>query len=357
MKILQSGYIAFGYVMAKELRKRGFESDLLVPKQLMEDQEDISNNPLSLDSELKGSLPEWIIPYDLKKKGWQYTVLKAMRKYDFIHANMELPIFAMISRKPYIAQSIGDDLRELAFQKSVRGFLLQKAYKKANAFVFSWPPHKPFVEKLRLTNSVYIPWAWDTSKFSKAKKQKNYEKDLRIFHPLAQNWEMKGNEKFLKAFVKLCKEKENVFLYFVDWGKDASKAKEILSVPEVKERIEIIPGPISRDKMIEYMAKSDILADQFNSGSFTRTGMEALVYGIPLLVNLNIDLHESLHGGCPPVINAKNDEIYTKLKDLINSKDQLLEIGEKARNWALNEYDMNKIIEKYISIYQTIHKK
>jgi glycosyltransferase involved in cell wall biosynthesis len=357
MKILQSGYVAFGYVMAKELRKRGIESDLLVPKQFMEGKDEISNNPLSLDEELTDSLPEWVITYDLKKKGWQYTVLRTMRKYDLIHANMELPIFAMMSGKPYIAQSIGDDLRELAFKKSVKGFLLQRAYKKSDAFVFSWPPHKPFVKKLGLKNSEYIPWAWDTSKFSKTKKKNTHDKVLQIFHPLAQNWEMKGNDKFLKAFVKLCKEKENIFLYFVDWGKDSSKARSMLASPEVKERIEIIPGPISRNKMIEYMSKSDILADQFNSGSFTRTGMEALVFGIPLLVNLDISLHESLHDGYPPVINAKDDEIYTKLKNLLNSKEKLFEIGEKAKKWALNEYNMNKIIEKYITIYEKIGKK
>jgi hypothetical protein len=64
-----------------------------------------------------------------------------------------------------------------------------------------------------------------------------------------------------------------------------------------------------------------------------------------------------LHGGYPPIINAKENEIYSKLKNLTSSKEELFEIGEKAKKWALNEYNMNKIIEKYITIYEKIGKK
>jgi len=183
-------------------------------------------------------------------------------------------------------------------------------------------------------------------------------KSLKVFFPTIEDWKTKGNDKFLKAFIRLCKDKKDVFLYCIDWGKDSKKAKELLSLPQVKERVKIIPGPISRDQMSEYIAKSDIVADQFNSGSFTRLGIESFIFGIPLLINLDEKLHSSLHGEAPPVINAKNEEeIYTKLNNYCTSKDGLSQIGIKAREWGQKHFDIQKNIERYIEIYENILSK
>jgi len=59
MKILQVGNANFGYVMTKELRKRGIKADLLIPKQMIEDTMTEINNPLNHDKELD-QLPKWI---------------------------------------------------------------------------------------------------------------------------------------------------------------------------------------------------------------------------------------------------------------------------------------------------------
>jgi glycosyltransferase involved in cell wall biosynthesis len=354
MKILQTGNANFGYVIARELRKRGIESDLLISKQIISGKGNTVNDPLNLEKDLS-DYPDWVHFYDLQKAGWKTFILKEMRKYDLIHAYMELPIFAMFSLKPYVAQSGGDDLRDLAFQNTLRGRLLRMAYKKAKAFVYVWPPHRPYVNKLGITNATYIPRIWDTSNFVYTKYTKNENKHLIIFHPTGQDWEMKGNDKFLRAFVRLCKEQKDVFLYYVRWGKDAEKADRLLDNPDVKKRMEIVDGPISRQKMAEYMQKSDILAEQFNSGSFTRTGIESFMFGIPLMVNLDEDLHRDLHGEAPPVINVKNEEaIYEKLSYFINSKDELIDYSEKSNQWGRKHFDLVTNVTKFIQIYENI---
>jgi len=355
MNILHVGNADSGYVIAKELRKKGLDCDFLTPKQMVFGKNQSVSNPLNFDNDLKGELPPWMHFYDLNEKGWKYQLIKKMRKYDLIHAYMESPIFAMFSMKPIISQSVGDDLRELAFQKSTKGFLLRRAYHKSKAFIFEWPPHKPFVEKLGIKNSIFIPKLWDSSFFQNNDLKKHDDKSLKLFHPLTQNWKEKGNDKFLKAFVSLCKEDVDVFLYYIDWGEDSAKAKEILKHPILKDKIEIISGPIPKEKMLEYMKKSDILVDQFNSGSFTRTGIEGLNFGIPLLINFNEDLHTSLFGESPPVFNAKNEEeIFSKIKDLVHSKDKIIEVAKKSQKWVKTHYDKEKNIKKYLEIYEKI---
>jgi len=357
MKILHVGNVGTAYVIVRELRKRGIDSNLLIEKQQIEGLASI-NNPIKFDKGLDGSIPEWVNFYSTNEKNWKFNLLKKMRKYDLIHAYMGLPIYAMFSCKPYVAQSVGDDLRVIAFKKSVKGLLLRMAYRRAKTFIYEWPPHTSYVDQLKISNTMFIPKPWETSTFSKGKNEKTNGKTLTIFHPLGQDWHWKGNDKFLRAFARLCKEKADIFLYYVDWGKDSEKAKKIIDTPDVKERIKILPGPISREEMTNFMEISDLVADQFNSGSFTRTGIESMFFGIPMILNLNEEIFLKLFGDIPSAINAKNeDDIYYKLKELISSKDNLIEMGQKTKIWAQKHYNLKNNIERYIQVYTNILKK
>jgi len=355
MKILHAGNVGSGYTITKELRKKGIDAELIVNETQISGFASV-NNPLKFDSELKGDLPSWFHTFKANRKGWKTSILKKMREFDLIHAYGELTYFAMVSRKPYVTQVVGDDIRVTAYGKTFRGFLMKTAYKRSKFLFFEWPPLKPYVEKLGSKNLKFIPKLWDTSNFSKRIKRPQNKK-LVLFHPLGQHWKWKGNDKFLRAFVRVCKENKNVFLYLVNWERDAEKAQKLLDKQYVKDKLEIISGPIPRSQMANYMEKSDILVDQFNSGSFTRIGIEALNYGIPLLMNLNEELHYELYGDVPLVINAKNeDEIYSKLTKLINSKENLQKFSEQSYEWVRKHYDINKNVREYIEIYKKILK-
>jgi glycosyltransferase involved in cell wall biosynthesis len=280
-----------------------------------------------------------------------------MKNDDIIHAYNATPIHAMLSNIPYIAQTGGDELRIKAFEKSLTGYLLKRSYKKADQFVYVWPIHKPLVEKLGIKNPIYLPRIWEPHNFKKNEQDHPEQNKLTIFLPTAEIWETKGNDIFLYAFVKLCKEVDNIQLLFVDWGPDSQKAKKLLDIPHVKEKVEIIKGPISREKMSEYMGKSDLLVDQFNSGSFTRMAIEAFKFGIPILINIDEKIHRELHGESPPVVNVKtSDDIYKELKELSISKDKLQKIADNAKTWYEKHYQLEKTLSKYIEIYKRILK-
>lgn len=357
MQILQIGNANFGYVMAKELRKKGIESDLLISQEIISGPNASINDPRSHDKEID-RYPDWVHFAPINSRAKIFQITKIMKNYDVIHAYNATPIHAMISKIPYVAQAGGDDLRIKAFEKSITGYLLKRAYKKADQFVYVWPIHKPLVEKLKIKNPIYLPRLWEPQNFNKNNQHIPDPNVLTIFLPTAEIWETKGNDKFLKAFVKLCKERNNVKLFYVDWGSDSQKAKELLSMPSVSEKIEIIPGPISREKMSEYMSRSDLLVDQFNSGSFTRMAIEAFKFEIPILGNIDEEIHKEVHGESPPIVNAKtSDEIFKKLKELTYSKDTLQKISSDAKVWYEKHYSLEKTLSKYIEIYKRIVKQ
>ena len=361
LKILQAGNPNFGYVMAKELRKRGIEADLLISKKAISGVGAYGvtasiNDPLSHDKNLD-CYPEWIIFDDIDKKSKIFHIAKLMKKYDLIHVQEATPIHAMLSRKPYVVSAVGDDLRKKVFEKSFTGFLMRIAYKQANLVVYVWPILKPAIKKLGIKRTKFIPRIWDVSSFSNKSKQKNNKK-LVIFSPTAQLWELKGNDKFLHAFSRLCKDGYDIFLYIIDWGKDSDKAKEILRKPEIRDRVKIIPGPISREQVAHYMSLSDILAEQFNTGSYTRVGIESFFFGIPVLIHLNEKIHQETHGSLPNIINAKTeDEIYNKIKYFSENKKELEEMAKNTKKWAKEQFDLQKNIDAYIKIYESILRK
>lgn len=356
MRILQVGNPNSGYHLAKELRKRGIESDVIITKRDLAGRWGAINNPLTHDVKIS-EYPPWVKIFDDSKGRKSIRMLKEMRKYDVIHAYGFSPINAMFSGKPYIANSVGDDLRKTAFKKNLAGLLLRMAYRRANKFIYVWTVHKPLVEKLGIKEPLYFPRMWNFEIFQRKKKKIMENENLVLFFPTAELWETKGNDKFLKVFIKLCKEKQKIFLYYVEWEKDTRKARKLLSIPEVNGKIEFISGPISREKMKEYMEKSDIFVDQFNSGSFTRGALEAFSFEIPVLINLDESLHIQLHNESPPVINAKNEEeIYLKLKELSKDKSSLIKIAINAKEWLKKNYNLEKSVDEYIRIYQEIVK-
>ncbi len=356
MRILQAGNPNFGYVMARELRKRGVEADLLVSRQAVTGPDLSINDPTSHDPGA-GACPDWVIFYDRDGTGKTARVIRAMKGYDLVSAYNTLPIHAMLSGRPYVAVTGGDELRRKAFERSVTGYLLRRAYRKADRLVYTWPVAKPYVERLGLDGAVFIPRTWDAGRFVRRGSPPG-DGPLRIFMPTAQLWDLKGNDKFLRAFARLCAEGRDVFLYCVDWGRDSGRARELLARPECARRTELVPGPVSRDAMAGYMEKSHVLADQFNTGSFTRVGIEAFHFGIPVMVKLDERLYVEAHGDLPSVLQCgTEEEIYGRIEWALGDRGGLGRMGDDSRRWAARHFDLQKNIDRHVELYQGILKK
>jgi len=164
MKILQAGNLVnLGYVVARELRNAGIESDLL-----MEENPQKTSDPKVFDLNLDGKYPNWIKFYYRNRAGWKRKIIKIMRdsKYELIHSYTELVMFSYLSRRIYVANPTGSDLRELAFSKTIRGMVLRRAYNKAKVVLAASPEVLELLSKLKIRNGVFLPVLMDTSLFS-----------------------------------------------------------------------------------------------------------------------------------------------------------------------------------------------
>ena len=349
MKILVAGNLVnWGYNFVKTLRENEIDAELLMqrfPK--------TSDDPKTFEK--LDEYPNWIKFWNNKKWTWKFEVIQIMKKYDLIHATTELPIFAMMSRKPYVAFPTGSDINELAFQKNLKGLLLNLAYKKAKKVILSGPVLVDSARKLKLKNTICMPSPW--IKNSSKIEMSNSIKFI-IFYPSRHEWKVKGNNKFLHAYAKICNDTNNIKLILIKHGIDSEKSLKILKQKQCKNKIEIIEKTLDHKSLIKYYNNADLIVDAFpKTDALGLIGLETLSYGKPLMSHIKSEIYKKFYDEIPPIINCDTEEeIYFKLKELVKDKEKCKDIGEKSKKWFERNYNSQKIILKFKLLYESILK-
>jgi glycosyltransferase involved in cell wall biosynthesis len=343
----------FGYYIVKTLRNAGIDAELLMQKY-----PSISADPKALDKELNQEYPDWIHFWDNKSKRWKSEIQKKMKdeKYDLIHAYVELPMFAYISRRRYVAHSQGSDLRELAFSPSIKGMLLKRAYHKAKVLLYSCPDQHNSIVKLKLHNDIFLPQPWDYDKFLPQKTDKgNLNNKFVIFHPANLDYRLKGNDRFLRAFAKFSKERQDVMLLLIYRGPDMENVKDFLETARVIDKTTLIPGPLGQSELHYYYNISDVVVDQFVVGSIGQIALEAMSCSKPLIAYIYDNLYSKLYGQTPPILNCKDDDVvYEALKLLYDSSSLREELGKKGRQWVVKYHNKEMFAKRCKIVYEGI---
>ncbi len=339
------------YVIARQLRKDGINSELL-----MQENPPKGSDPLLFDPTLNG-YPDWFHFYNTEKRTWKKDVVKKMqdKKYELIHAYVEMPIFALLSRRPYVAHIQGSDFRELAFSKSARGFLLRRAYKKAKAILFFQPDHLELFPKLNLKLGIFLPPPWNTSFFKPEGKVSNHNAGkLVVFHPANLEWRLKGNDILIRGFAQYVKDNPDSTLIIVDRGIDSQRTRQLINSLEIEEKVQFIKGPLNATQLLHYYNIADVVADQFILGSLGSISWEVFSCEKPLLASINETQYKKLYGEPPPVVNASSSQKISENLNYLTDKKTRSEIGRKSRNWIIKYHDPHLFSQKIQIIYNTI---
>src|SRR3989442_7541255 len=100
-------------------------------------------------------------------------------------------------------------MRDIPFEHSGRGRLLTLAYRKAGRVIITNPDVVSAARRLGLTNYLFIPHPVDETKYCPRQTTlrkmlvNRYQTSLILFAPSRHNWALKGNDRLLKAFVRL----------------------------------------------------------------------------------------------------------------------------------------------------------
>jgi len=355
MKILLAGNMAnLGYMTAKQLKKCGIDVTLLMEKNPI-----LISDPIKNDKSLEGKFPEWIKFFDLSSKTWPLDIIKEMRKknYDIIHAFVELPMFTLFSQKSLVVQTQGSDLRELAFTKSIKGFMLRRAYKKCRVLLHSSPDYFPLIPKLGIKNDVFLPIPVDYNYFSPSPISHKQRKELIVFHPSNLDWRLKGNNIFIEGFAKFVTKNHYAKLIIIDRGIDSKRTHDLVNSLKIDNNVEFIPGPLNHQQLLQYYQSSDVIADQFIVPCIGAIGLETLSCGKSLITHCPNNAYKDNYTNEPPLLNAStSNEVFVALEKL--EKSQFREdLGLQARLWIKKYHSTELYIKKLLVIYESILKR
>ena len=341
LKVVQLGNIAnIGLNYAKYLRKAGVECDLLVPDQGSKNPEEYGSHP-------------WVRFWkrqDPVRTLW--TLKKMTAGYDLIHAHAGAAAYAQFLGKPFVAHSMGSDLRKVAVRPTPQGLLLKRAFQTCDRFFFSQPDQLPLVQKMNL-DAVFVHQIVDTDRFAPDASAHRGSGGLAVFHPPYHVWDLKGNDKLIKAFARFVTAHPEAVLVCVNWGSDLDKSKQLVTDLGMDRSVRFVDY-LTVEQLAATYAASDVVADEFDIGSFGMASLEAMACGKPVIRCIDEILHRRFYDESAPVANASSPEqILARLEELAE-KPAREELGMRARRFVMDHHHWKSVTGALVREYGKI---
>jgi glycosyltransferase involved in cell wall biosynthesis len=210
-----------------------------------------------------------------------------------------------------------------------------------------------------LKNVGYLPIPIETEKFApydvhkKAALRAPYDYEFVFFHPTRQVWDLKGNDRLLRAYARFIKDTgTRCMLVAVRAYYDHDDGPKLVEELGIQQHVRWI-DPLARHELIDYYNLADIVFDQFVAGAFGTGALEAWSCGTPVFIYLHD--HRPWYPQNPPAVNVSSEqEIYEALIALCGDRQQLAALGARSREWVLQYHGGDSVIDRYIALYKAV---
>jgi glycosyltransferase involved in cell wall biosynthesis len=378
IKIAHIGNMANdGYATVKALRENGFDADLLIDLSDFGmglphwEIHSIEGDPYKMTiSKLNDyPLPEWIKVYSKEKNVFKKAsdMFRVARDYDILHCHFPTFNFIQFTKTPFL-------IYEAGFLRKIQNYYVNEgmkraspsfsryprmnwerlgadAYRKAECVTWTNTDMIDMISHVEKKEQVFIPFAIDEKRY--APRPVEAHDELRLLNPSRQCWDVKGNDRVLRAFVRFIKAGYKAHLTLVDWGyvEDVSEAKNILS--PVNEHVTWV-APMSKPKLIEAYHDADVILDQFILGGSGTTGYEAMSCGKPLMIYFN-DSAAKCYGEAPPCVNVRTeDEILAGLVEMVDGEKRE-RLGAQGRSFVERHLSEKVVASKLKDVYADVY--
>jgi glycosyltransferase involved in cell wall biosynthesis len=255
-----------------------------------------------------------------------------------------LPLLA--GNRNYIAYEHGT-IRAIPFQRDLVGQLCALTYGLARKVLITNCDNILAATLLGLRRFNFVPhailetWAEDV-RATDLRKQlfEDHNADFLVFHPSRQHWSPdrnpnydKGNDIFIEGFARFVKERRpRALLVLIEWGQKVKQTQELIDRLGIAHRtIWLNPKPLR--VLAEYIAASDVLADQFTIGAWGGIMPIGLLLGTPTLIYLNDEMHRWCFNEIPPILNARTpDLVFARLVEIQN-KERAAAVANAGSAW------------------------
>jgi len=282
-------------------------------------------------------------------------LVNLLSQFDFLILIGVGPVYGKLAGVPFIAIPLGQDITWLPFQDDVEGRLQKSAYAQARRIlVYDWR----YIDSLRTLNLsnrwTYFPFPIDAEKYAnRDSRDKNEALDcLRarvsdkfvFFMPSAQEFDLKGTDKALRAFLKLSHERDDVVLVSPSWGQDHARARQIVKESNGENSVIFLPYVVSRPLLNKFYRASNVVVDQFVLGSYGFSVLEAMACERAVIGHIDSNRYRPYLRQLPPNLQAHTEhEIYDKMRWAVENPDALMTIARESRKWVTDQHSLASV--------------
>ena len=291
---------------------------------------------------------------------WEFYAL--FKKYDaviFIGSSMlyelgiKRSIFLLLRSSSLVALTLGSDITEFVRDKGIYPMLYRFFLRKVNFINIV-----PYPEGIRslFKKNIYNIFLGRLPYFCKIRQdnyvcaEENQQKTIVFSHcsnidfgfidSKAGRTSTKGNDKFIRGFIRAAKEGAPIRCNILDRGPDKDKLKELIASLECESHF-VWHAEKTQDTLTDFLLNSDCIVDQFDVGGFGMIAMEAMAQAKPVMIHIDKNYWPLVYDEEPPVINCHTeDEIYNAILDWADKK-KLKDLGEKAEKWVRKYHDVH----------------
>lgn len=307
------------------------------------------------------------LPHDFALTSRMMEMLKNL-ELDILHAHYIVPYaisayFAKIAtastRTKIIANMHGTDITFLAKDPSYQEIMKYVLERVDGLISVSNYLKDECNDALKLSREIKVIHNFvDTDNFKPKKDKKFREKfaapNEKIVLHISNMRTLKRVTDVIVAFA-LVEKKLPCRLVMVGEGPETSKAKALCEKLKITDKVSFLGERIHRVPIIN-VADVFLLPSEFES--FGLAALEAMSCGIPCIITKNGGTNELVREGVDGFFIRPGDidDIADKLLTLLANEELCLAMGERARQSAVDQFAVSRIVDEYENYYRSICK-
>lgn len=283
------------------------------------------------------------------------------QQYEIIFGYAYAAIPALLSSTlPYVAVEIGT-MRALPFEDSAQGRLLALAYRAASHVIITNPDVIRSVKELGVKDYTFVPHPLDEEVYKplptkeRLNLHRKYGAEYLLLAPARQNWDIKGNDKYLTAFAELVKTGISARLLIPAWGQDVEQSKDLVKRLGIEVKV-VWLDPMPEGRLVKFYNSVDLVLDQFGDcRTFGLITPKAMACGVPVVLSYDPNIHEWCFQEQPPVIQAEDErEIFQAVHYYLTNDDERNLLSHRCRDWVLNHHSKDVVVGKIDSVLEAV---
>lgn len=275
-------------------------------------------------------------------------------RFDFAHVLALNVGYGIGWHRDLVAELTGSDVAEQVHAPTLLAQTTKLGWRLARAII---APNGDTLFKARLLGlePTFVPLEVDTDLFRPLPPRDDGR--FVVFHPARHDWgpgkkRHKGNDVLLRGVAEYVRSGGDVELRCVRHGDSVELSRTLIRELGIETRVhwsDLLDMPV----LAAECQRADVVADQFQIGSFGQAGPDALACGRPLLTHLSEDFSLT-YGEAPPYLEASTPAEVCEALARARSATERERLGQAARAWIMRHHSEEAVASKLRAVYRSL---